>query len=131
MEHWASLEEWEKWNHRVQGWKRSEDIRYELFEIKYAGSSLAKITKETDSISELEEQLWKYADQVFDFYHPYYKEEALEEIPIGLPDELSFATVRFTINEEITRQEIDYVVNCLKNDIAQLREQSEDYQNFL
>ena len=50
---------------------------------------------------------------------------------IGLPDELSFATVRFTINEEITRQEIDYVVNCLKNDIAQLREQSEDYQNFL
>lgn len=40
---------------------------------------------------------------------------------IGLPDELSFATVRFTINEEITRQEIDYVVNCLKNDIAQLR----------
>lgn len=33
---------------------------------------------------------------------------------IGLPDELSFATVRFTINEEITRQEIDYVVNCLK-----------------
>ena len=50
---------------------------------------------------------------------------------IGLPDELNFATVRFTINEEITRQEIDYVVNCLKNDIAQLREQSEDYQNFL
>ena len=50
---------------------------------------------------------------------------------IGLPDELSFATVRFTINEEITRQEIDYVVKCLKNDIAQLREQSEDYQNFL
>lgn len=91
MEHWASLEEWEKWNHRVQGWKRSEDIRYELFEIKYAGSSLAKITKETDSISELEEQLWKYADQVFDFYHPYYKEEALEEIPIGLPDELQLA----------------------------------------
>lgn len=39
---------------------------------------------------------------------------------IGLPDELSFATVRFTINEEITRQEIDYVVNCLKNDIAQI-----------
>ena len=50
---------------------------------------------------------------------------------IGLPDELNFATVRFTINEEIPRQEIDYVVNCLKNDIAQLREQSEDYQNFL
>ena len=91
MEHWASLEEWEKWNHRVQGWKRNEDIRFELFEIKYAGSSLANIKKKTDNLPELEERLWRYAGQVFDFYHPYYKEEALEEIPIGLPDELQLA----------------------------------------
>lgn len=91
MEHWASPEEWEKWNHRVQGWKRSEDIRFELFEIKYAGSSLANIKKKTDNLPELEERLWRYAGQVFDFYHPYYKEETLEEISIGLPDELQLA----------------------------------------
>jgi cysteine desulfurase len=46
---------------------------------------------------------------------------------IGLPDELAFATVRFTINEEITKQQIDYTVNCLKKDVAQLREMSEEY----
>lgn len=50
---------------------------------------------------------------------------------IGLPDELSFATVRFTINEEITKSEIDYVVNCLKKNISELREQSEEYKKFI
>lgn len=49
---------------------------------------------------------------------------------IGLPDELSFATVRFTINEEITKNEIDYTVNCLKKNIQELREQSEEYKRF-
>lgn len=91
MEHWASWEEWEKWNYRVQGWKQSEDIRYELFEIKYAGSGLANIKKETDNLPELEEQLWRYADKVIHFYQPYYREEILEEISIGLPDELQLA----------------------------------------
>ena len=91
MEHWASWEEWEKWNYRVQGWKQNEDIRYELFEIKYAGSGLANIKKETDNLSELEEQLWRYADKVIHFYQPYYREKILEEISIGLPDELQLA----------------------------------------
>lgn len=50
---------------------------------------------------------------------------------IGLPDELSFATVRFTINEDITKNEVDYVVNCLKKNIQELRDQSEDYKRFV
>ena len=50
---------------------------------------------------------------------------------IGLPDELSFATVRFTINEDITKNEIDYVVSCLKKNINELRELSEDYKGFV
>jgi cysteine desulfurase len=49
---------------------------------------------------------------------------------VGLPDELAFATVRFTINEEITKQEIDYTVNCLKKDIQKLREMSEEYRTL-
>lgn len=40
---------------------------------------------------------------------------------IGLSDELAHGTVRFTINEYITRREIDYVVECLKQNIEQLR----------
>lgn len=50
---------------------------------------------------------------------------------IGLPDELSFATVRFTINEDISKSEVDYVVNCLKKNIQELRDQSEDYKRFV
>lgn len=46
---------------------------------------------------------------------------------IGLTDELAHATVRFTINEEITRQEIDYTVECLKRDVWELRSLSDAY----
>lgn len=40
---------------------------------------------------------------------------------IGVSDELAHGTVRFTINENITRREIDYVVDCLKQNITKLR----------
>lgn len=40
---------------------------------------------------------------------------------IGVSDELAHGTVRFTINENITRREIDYTIECLKQDIAKLR----------
>ncbi len=91
MEHWAAPEEWEKWNRRVRGWKKNEDIRYSFFEIKYVGSSLTKITEKTDDLSKLEEQLWVYADKVYDFYKPYYREEVMADNSIGLPDELQLA----------------------------------------
>ena len=91
MEHWGCFEEWEKWNNRIQIWNSSEDIRYDLFAIKYTESCLAKITKKTDNLSELEGKLWKYADEVVEFYSPYYKAEVMEENAIGLPDELQLA----------------------------------------
>lgn len=49
---------------------------------------------------------------------------------IGLSDETAFATVRFTINENLTINEINYTVNCLKNDIKELREMSDDYLEY-
>lgn len=91
MEHWGSSEDWDKWNARVREWKSREDIRYDLFDIKYMGSNLAKITKKTESLSELENQLWTYADMVYEFYQPYYREDVLQENSIGLPDELQLA----------------------------------------
>lgn len=91
MEHWGSCEDWDKWNSRIREWKSREDIRYDLFDIKYMGSNLAKITKKTESLSELENQLWAYADMVYEFYRPYYREDVLQENSIGLPDELQLA----------------------------------------
>lgn len=91
MEHWGSSEDWDKWNSRIQKWKSTEDIRYDLFDIKYMGSNLAKITKKTESLSELENQLWPYADMVYEFYQPYYREDVLQDNSIGLPDELQLA----------------------------------------
>ncbi|MFR3194159.1 MAG: glycosyltransferase [Waltera sp.] len=91
MEHWGSSEDWDKWNSRIREWKSSEDIRYDLFDIKYMGSNLARITKKTESLPELENQLWMYADMVYEFYQPYYREDVLQDNSIGLPDELQLA----------------------------------------
>lgn len=91
MDHWAPVDEWEKWGQRIHGWKTCEDIRYDLFEIKYIGNNLAKMAKKGNNLPKLEEQLWIYADKVFNFYRPYYREEILEENAIELPDELQLA----------------------------------------
>ena len=40
---------------------------------------------------------------------------------IGLSDELIHGTVRLTLNEEITKGQIDYVVSCLIKDVKELR----------
>ena len=40
---------------------------------------------------------------------------------IGLSDEMAHAAVRLTINENITFQEADYVINCLKYDVMRLQ----------
>lgn len=50
---------------------------------------------------------------------------------IGLPDELAYSTLRFTINETITKNEIDYTINCLKNDIDALRKNSTKYIRYV
>lgn len=91
MEHYASSEEWEKWNYIIQRWKKRDDIRYELFTIKYMENYLTWIAKKAKDLSEIEENIWAYADQVFDFYAPYYREKALEQNFVGLPDELQLA----------------------------------------
>ena len=43
---------------------------------------------------------------------------------IGLNDELVHGTVRLTINEEITRGQMDYVIECLRKDVYELRKLS-------
>lgn len=40
---------------------------------------------------------------------------------IGLSDEMANSAVRFTINENITMNEADYVINCLKSNVIKLQ----------
>lgn len=49
-------------------------------------------------------------------------------LSIGLSDELAHSSVRFSINEHITRREIDYCIECLKRDIKELRQNCEEYK---
>lgn len=91
MEHYASSEEWEEWNCIIQRWKKRDDIRYELFTIKYMENYLMRKAKKAEDLSEIEENIWAYADKVFAFYAPYYREEVLERNFVGLPDELQLA----------------------------------------
>lgn len=51
-------------------------------------------------------------------------------LAIGLPHEIAHGSLRLTLNEEITREEIDYVVDQLKEIVGRLREMSPLYEDF-
>lgn len=95
-----SLEEWnretspeglQQWNIRLKKWKKTEDIRYGIFDIKYAEGYLFHYQKKLTGLSVWEEALWKYADSVLSFYRPLYRENVFDEIPETLPDEIWIA----------------------------------------
>ena len=50
---------------------------------------------------------------------------------IGLPHEIARGSLRLTLNEEITREEIDYVVEQLKTIVSDLRNMSPLYEDFM
>ena len=50
---------------------------------------------------------------------------------IGLPHEIAHGSLRLTLNEEITREEIDYVVEQLKTIVSDLRNMSPIYEDFM
>ena len=50
---------------------------------------------------------------------------------IGLPHEIAHVSLRLTLNEEITREEIDYVVEQLKTIVSDLRNMSPLYEDFM
>ena len=50
---------------------------------------------------------------------------------IGLPHEIAHGSLRLTLNEEITREEIDYVVEQLKTIVSDLRNMSPLYEDFM
>ncbi len=51
-------------------------------------------------------------------------------LAIGLPHEIAHGSLRLTLNEEITKEDIDYVVDNLKAIVKQLRAMSPLYEDF-
>ena len=52
-------------------------------------------------------------------------------LAIGLPHEIAHGSLRLTLGEETTREDIDYVVDALKEIVARLRDMSPLYEDFL
>lgn len=52
-------------------------------------------------------------------------------LAIGLPHEIAHGSLRLTINEDITKEDIDYVVENLKAIIERLRNMSPLYEDFI
>ena len=52
-------------------------------------------------------------------------------LAIGLPHEIAHGSLRMTLNEEITKEDLDYVVDCLKEIIQNLRNMSPLYEDFM
>lgn len=49
---------------------------------------------------------------------------------MGMPKELANSSIRFTISHETEMRELDYVINCLKNIIDNLRKNSANYKEL-
>ena len=52
-------------------------------------------------------------------------------LAIGLPHEIAHGSLRLTLSEETTKEEIDYVVESLKEIVANLRNMSPLYEDFV
>lgn len=52
-------------------------------------------------------------------------------LAIGLPHEIAHGSLRLTLGEETTEEDIDYTVDCLKGIVKNLREMSPLYEDFI
>ena len=52
-------------------------------------------------------------------------------LAIGLPHEIAHGSLRLTLNEENTKEEMDYVVEQLKEIVQNLRNMSPLYEDFM
>lgn len=52
-------------------------------------------------------------------------------LAIGLPHEIAHGSVRMTLSEETTKEDVDYVVDSLKEIVSKLRSMSPLYEDFV
>lgn len=94
LEEWnreASIDGLRQWERRGKAWRKTENIRYGILQLKCAEGYLFHYQKENTALIQWEEALWKYADSVLNFYRPLYRENVLNEVPETLPDEIWIA----------------------------------------
>ncbi len=94
LEQWsweATSEELNIWNARISTWQTTENIRYDLFHMKYEEGCLRVCQESQTVLEEMERRLWKYADAVIAMYKPYYKEFVFTEAVEVLPEEVQLA----------------------------------------
>ncbi len=52
-------------------------------------------------------------------------------LAIGLPHEIAHGSLRLTLSENTTKEEIDYTIDCMKEIVAKLRDMSPLYEDFM
>lgn len=52
-------------------------------------------------------------------------------LAIGLPHEIAHGSLRMTLNDEITKEDVDYVIDNLKEIVALIRSMSPLYEDFM
>lgn len=52
-------------------------------------------------------------------------------LALGLPNDIAQGSLRLTLGEENTKEEMDYVVDCLKEIVSKLREMSPLYEDYI
>lgn len=52
-------------------------------------------------------------------------------LAIGLPHEIAHGSLRITLSEETTKEELDYVIECIKDIVERLRSMSPLYEDFV
>ena len=52
-------------------------------------------------------------------------------LAIGLPHEIAHGSLRLTLNEEITKEQLDYTVESIKKIVERLRSMSPLYEDFV
>ena len=52
-------------------------------------------------------------------------------LAIGLPHEIAHGSLRLTLSEEITKEDIDYVADAIKRIVERLRSMSPLYEDFM
>lgn len=87
----ASVENIREWEMRIGSWKRQENIRYGLFEIKCMEGYIRCYGKMGIPMELQEQRFWQYAEKVLAFYGPYYKEFVFEETAEMIPEEAQLA----------------------------------------
>lgn len=52
-------------------------------------------------------------------------------LAIGLPHEIAHGSLRLTLSDETTEEDVDYVVESLREIVQRLRDMSPLYKNFI